>query len=566
MQRVLTVLVGVGLIMLSACEQADPNSAAFWIEKLKTAERPAAIQKLAAMKSKEGVKPLMEAYKDGRSKYEIVAALTQIGDHDAIPTLLEALQDTSAAQAGQLAATTLLEWGAKEHTDVYINVASNKSAPNELRYGALQLLSAFPVAKAEQPLLSILSVDPDLQPIAFNGLAAEALGKLQSTAAVPGLIACQWLDDHLHRNEVPKCRLALARIGPKAAVPEVIKTLERKNRTVEDRARKYKYNIGGLIEAKMAEVLGDMPDPSAVDALIAALKKTEEMPVSVQNDPQKAQFFVMGGVQRVISSANALALIGDERAVEPLLEVAGASELALEHKLTATQQLAFLGSPAAIVGTKQTPGLQALLDKKIGQYDPVSQGFRVQVALALGNLFDGSDAKAMETFEKSIAAIQAEIDGWIKTAQEAVDKKDDKSAGAAQDLKAYQEWHGNYAEALAKLAATRECTNDPACWGKKLSKDEKNIAVRMLAGYRLAQMKDAKATAVKILMENVRDPDLTLRNVILFGLDRLADSSVIPELEKLRAEDAELAKKDKRYQGAAYTDELMIAKLSHKTN
>ena len=288
---VIALIAAVGLL---GCDKLDPNSPAAWIEKLKTPERTAAIAKLGEMKAKEAIGPLMEAYKEGRDKYEIIAALTQIGDKAAVPTLLEALQDTSAGKAGQLAATTLREWEVKEHSDVYINVASNKTATNEQRYGALQLLAEYPVPKAEQPLLTILNGDPDLQPIAFNGLAAEALGKLKSAQAVPGLIACLWLDDHLHRNEVPKCRLALNRVGAAAAVPELIKTLERKNRQVEDRAKKYKFHIGGLIEAKTAELLGDMPSVDAVEPLIAALKKNEEMPVSVQNDPKKAQIFVMG--------------------------------------------------------------------------------------------------------------------------------------------------------------------------------------------------------------------------------------------------------------------------------
>lgn len=617
------LLVCVALGVLIGCETADPESAAFWIEKLKTPERVAAIQKLQAMKAKEGVKPLMEAYKDGRNKYEIVAALAQIGDHEAIPVLVEALQDTSAAQAAQLAATTLLEWGAKDHVDVYINVASNKTAPNEARYGALQLLAAFPSPKAEQPLLAILGVDPDLQPIAFNGLAAEALGKLKSAQAVPGLISCLWLDDHLGRNEVPKCRLALAQIGPQAAVPELIKTLERKNRSVEDRAKKLKYHIGGLIEAKVAEVLGDSPHPDAVMPLIAALEKTEEMPVTVQNDPKKAQLFVMGGVQRVISSSNALAVIGDERAVEPLLKVAAHPELALEHKLAATQQLAFLGSPSAINGSKAVPGLQALLEKEISQFDPVSQGFRVQVALAISSLLDGTDAKALETFEKSVQGILTQLDGWITAGQAALDKKDPNSNVTADDIKAYKEWKGDFEGVVVKLTAIKECTTDAACWAKKLATDGPDdqalkaidaefaalsgkpaagapgseapasaapataapkadpakvaelrarrkvlsntiSARRMVAAYRLAQAKNARETAVKALMAHLTDPDPTLVNAIFFGLDRLADASVIPELQKVRDDAEARSKKDKSAQGVVYTTDLMIAKLSHK--
>lgn len=545
------------LLALPACEQADPNSAAYWIEKLQSTDRREAIVKLGEMKAKEAVDALMAVFKDGRHRYEIVASLSQIGDQKAIPALLEALQDTNEPKAGQLAATTLMEWQAKDHADVYINVASNRIAPVELRYGALQLLAEFPDPKATQPLLTLLNGDPDLQPIVLNGLAAEALGKLGVKEAVPGLIACMWLDDHLHRNEVPRCRMALNRIGPEAAVPELINTLERKHRQVEARAKKFHFDKGGLIEAKAAEILGDMPDPRAVEPLIKELEDFEQMPVSVQADPKKAQAFVMAGVQKVISIANALAVIGDERAVEPLLRVADGKELALEYKLTAVQQLAFLGSAKAI------PGLMKMLAKEPHRHDPVSQGFRVQIALSVANLLDGSDVKALEELEKQVQAIQKTLGEWIAENEAGIAKGGDDVKGLQQDLKAYQEWKGNYDEVTAKIGAIRECKADVACWGGKLAGTE--MPVRLVAAYRLSQATGGDAAAARTeLVKHAGDKDLTVRNVVLFGLDRVGDASLVAELEKIRAADKELASKDKRYSGAVYTVDLMIAKLRHR--
>ena len=44
-----------------------------------------------------------------------------------------------------------------------------------------------------------------------------------------------------------------------------------------------------------------------------------------------------------------------------------------------------------------------------------------------------------------------------------------------------------------------------------------------------------KAGALPLLKKHVGDEDLTLRNVILFGLERVGDASVTPELEAAKA-------------------------------
>lgn len=562
MRRVTCWLTALTLALaVSGCEEADPTTSAFWIAKLKSPEALAAVQKLGDMKAKDAVKPLQEAYKTGRNKYQIIVALEKIGDKAAVPTLLEALQDNNAPKAGQLASKILLDWDAKEHIDVYLNVANNKSASNEQRWGAYRLLAKYPEPKIEQSMLSTLQADPDMQPIVFLGLAAEALGKLKSVKAVPGLVRCLWLDDHRHNNEVGRCRMALNRIGPKAAVPALIEALTRKNRVVEKRARKLKYNVGGLIEAKAADILGDMPSVDAIEPLIAAMQKSEPMPVAVQNDAKKAQVFVMSKVQKMISTASALAAIGDEKGVEPLLKAAADKEHPLEHKLAATQQLAFLGQPSAITGSKKVPGLMSLMEEKISQHDPVSQGFRVQLALAIGNLADGSDMKLIEKAEKAITGYQEEIKGWVTETKAAMEKDGKKGGSRARDLKAYAQWTKDYNEALAKLAAVKACKDDVGCWEKKLA--DKQVAVRLVAGYRLANSKN-KAAALKALAKFIGDSDDTVRNVVLFGVARQGDQSVMPAIEAARAKEAERAKKEKARKAAVYAYDLLMAQLTHK--
>ena len=546
--------LGLGLCLAQAgCTKEDPNSAAHWIEKLNSPVRSNAIQKLGAMKSKEAIEPLKAAYKVGTDRAAIVSALTKIGDPSVAPLMVEALGDMDPSLA-QMAGEALKAWKIK-NPDAYLAVATNVKAPREGRYAALELIAADPDPKVADALIPILEGDPDLAPVAFVGQAATALGALQYEKAIPGLVRCMWLDDRAGRNEVPACRLALARMGTKATA-KMVEALERKNRDVEDRARKLRFESGGLIEAKCAEVLGDSPDPAAVEPLIAALKKFDDLPAYIQ-DQKKAQMFVMAGVQKVISIANALAAIGDERAVKPLLEVAADGELALEHKMAAVQQLAFLGQVSAV------PGMQKLLAGKVDAEDPVSNGFRVQIALNLVNLLDGTDPKAMDATEKQINAIMAEMDKWAADAtKKAAAAQGDEKLMLGQNLKGYAEWKKNYANALAKLAVTRECKTDIPCWGAKLA--DKEEVVYMKAAYALANLKPTadKAPLVQALLTQAGNENLVLRNVVLFGLSRHGDKTIVPDLQKIREADVERAKRDKRFEGTVYTMDLTIAKLS----
>ncbi len=554
--------LGIGLALLSAgCEKADPSTAAYWIERIKTDQRRQAIKQLGKMEKPgdAAVKALMAAYKEGRHPLQIISALAQIGDKQAIPTLLAAIQDNNEEGAGKLAASTLLDWEVGAEVDTYVKVIDDKTTPNKTAHGVLKIMSKYPDPRYASVLLKLLENDPDIRPIILNGLAAEILGKLKEPRAVPKLVECLWLDDHLHRNAVTFCRLALNRIGP-VAVPELLKTLERKNRAVEVRARKYKYHRGGLIEAKCAELLGDLGSPEAVDLLIAAYQKEEEMPVSYQADPLKSKAFSMGQVQKLISAANALGVIGDERAVEPFLARLDVKGSFREIIIATVQQLGFLGSSKAI------PGLLKRMDEEPDKLDPDGHGLRIQMSINALNSIDASDKKQMAKFEKAIKGYKAKLADYAAELRKQLDEKVKKEKHKAYTpyFKAYKDWEKAYTDILLKVDAIRECKKDAACWEKKLAAPAE--AIHMLAAYRLAQLKEDPKGAVKALLTQAGTQNMTLRNVVFFGLDRLATAEILPALQKVRKADQELALKDKRYTGAVYTTDLLMAKLSHRKN
>ena len=465
------------------------------------------------------------------------------------------MQDHTEAKAARLAGNTLLEWDVGDHPDVFVKVISDAQSSNEARLGALQLLAKHPHPSAEQSLLPILSADPDLQPIILGGLAAEALGKLKSTKAIDSLVFCMWRNDARGRHAVPQCRMAINRIGP-ASAGAVLTALARKNRDLEKYARKHKFDKGGLIEAKAAELLGDLGDAQAVEPLVEALKRVDAMPASIQQNPQKAQRFAMASTQKTISIANALAALGDDRAVEPMLAVAADTERIVQERIAAIQQLAFLGSQ------KAAGGLQKLLAHVPNQYDPNAHGLMTEYALSLANLLDGSDAKALRKLEKSLADIVKRFDKWkANSEKEIAEASSDKEKNSIKPwLGMYDERRRRFVKVQAKVAALKECKTDAACWEKKLA--DKDEAIQLIAGYRLAN--GEKATALPILKKHVGHTDLTLRNVVLFGISRLGDASVIPDLEAAKKADEERGKTDKKYKRTGSAYDLIIAQLSHR--
>ena len=325
-------------------------------------------------------------------------------------------------------------------------------------------------------LLRILEGDPDLQPIVLNGMAATALGKLREARAVDALIRCLWLDDALGRNAVAQCRMALNRIGKAATVDKLLTTIARKNTAVEKRARKMKYHQGGAIEFKMCEMLGDMPDARSVDALVKALVKWEEMPVSMQDNKAKMDVFIRSRIQRVISCATALAAIGDPKGVKPMLGLAGDKEIALEFRNAAVQQVAFLGSATAI------PGLMKLLKEKaeIGHF--ATHGFNLQISISIARLLDGSNARQIKAFEKQLAKIQGDFKKWIGQLNGMMKKATKKQqAGLKKDIAYFKKMQTTYKEVDQAVAAAKECKMSADCWTKKLA--DKSVPVRLMGAY-----------------------------------------------------------------------------------
>ncbi|MBU1430663.1 hypothetical protein KKF91_08920, partial [Myxococcota bacterium] len=363
--------------------------------------------------------------------------------------------------------------------------------------------------------------------------------------------------------------------GDKTAIEMLILTLQRKNRAVEERAKKHKFHKSGLIEAKCAELLGDLGAKSAVEALTEAIKQKDEMPAELQTDPNKQNAFRMGQVQRYISIASALAMMGDPTPIDHMVSRLDVEGDYREILIASIQQLGFLGSPKAV------PGLMKRMKKEPGLLDPDGHGLRIQMAINVLNIIDEKDNKSLSLFEKEIKSYQSKLAGYEKELTDKLKKIDAKSTKAYEPyFKAYKDWDKNYQTILTKLDTIKSCAGDQqlSCWFAKLNDADKSV--RTLAAYRLAQIQDPSVSAqlikaIQALNAELKDKQtyknqqkvadiMALRNVLLFGVARQGTVADIPALKSVRAEDRALSKLDKSFKGLLYPMDLLLAKLSHR--
>ncbi|MBV71613.1 MAG: hypothetical protein CMH52_09745 [Myxococcales bacterium] len=427
---------------------------------------------------------LVGAYPKSDSRDIIVDGLIRFGKDrgdGGNGVLIEAISDKSESESAQPAAAALLDGDiTNAMSSKLIGVIGDATAPTENRYAALRIMAKVPVKAAIPALIKVVEGNPDIQPIALTELAAEALGKLGAPEAVDGLIRCLWLNDHLGRNAVKACRIALNKIGKSASLDKLIATLQRGNKAVEDRAKANRYDFGGTIEFKAAEMLGDMPDKKSVAPLIKAFKEWEKMPKAVAGHPTREPHFQKTRVQKIISLATALAIIGDEEAIPALIEMAK-SERGIEVMNASIHQLAFLGSPKVI------PEFMKILEEDTEKNEVAKHGFHYQVALAAARTFDPRDGKSTKALKKRVDDTVEQLNKWGDEFKEAFKKETDptKRAGIAQNLVHFKGIAKLYDEVKVSIKKAEKCKYKAACWAKELP--TRPTAESYRKGYRVAR-------------------------------------------------------------------------------
>lgn len=274
-----TILGGALAISLASCSgPSDPGKADYWIYRLdKEKERDEALKKLGELKDKTAVEPLQKWMQDNiKFRDNAASALAAIGDKAAIPGLI-ALLDHEVGNGGddlsrqknrnnEKIAQALGALKASEAADSLLKLF--KSRDSYVRLAAVKALGEIGAKNAVDALTDIIRNDDNMF---MKKTAVEALGNIGEAAATPALIEALFIEKGA--SLYPQASFALVQVGRSAIAP-LTDTLLGKNEAVNKMARDKNF-MEGAIEAKCAEVLGDLRATNVEEILLKKFKETQ---------------------------------------------------------------------------------------------------------------------------------------------------------------------------------------------------------------------------------------------------------------------------------------------------
>lgn len=305
--------------------------------------RECAIQVLTKLKAKDAMPTLMSMFRMDPSvsvQSWVLHAIKDIGEEEAVPYLLEAL-DNDEPNFQIMAAKMMVDvWGEKALGDLI--KAHEKAETERGRWGIEKAIEEIvEERKTAKELDEHIGDLRHKDPLVRQGAAA-TLGEICHPDAIPYLIEA--LKDE-HGNVRESAAGALAKIGDGDAVSVVVEALKDKDKNVRQDA---------------AQALGKIGNKDAIPALVEALKDedffvrwsaTISLGEIAHVDAIPALAETLKGGDDLVrgSAAQALGEIGHVDAVPALVE--GLKDKHIEVRESAAEALGKLGSP----------GLQALI-------------------------------------------------------------------------------------------------------------------------------------------------------------------------------------------------------------
>jgi HEAT repeat protein len=308
---------------LSGCE--DENDPHTWVNKLgNDARRPAATARLHRMFEEAmgrttppqnprdpavrrfldvALPPLVQAFQahreDTGSRGEAMSIFALSQDPRAIPALLAALQYTVGSNESERLALRAVQ--ALKDMAPQIPAANRPAVvsgliglldraqgrgrnPVQIRINSIQALSALHATEAVQPLIAILTRPIAEQDIDTARAAADALGELGDARAVDALVYGLFINIRVGPNSQEAYLYALrglARLGPAAAVPRLVSTMQGENSQVNQLIQSYATVPGapeippGLVATRTANALATFASADAVQPLLTLMLNTQ---------------------------------------------------------------------------------------------------------------------------------------------------------------------------------------------------------------------------------------------------------------------------------------------------
>lgn len=426
----------------------------------KKAEVKASIARLVGqLKDKSSVQPLTDAVdwsagdsEGNKMNREIAAALGLIGDPAAVPTLLRMLK-------------------AKDH---YVQVE------------AISALGGLRAKEAVDPLMSLALSDEGEPFIAKK--AVQALGDIGDPKAVPALVKLMFKQHPRGQVFYAESSFALYQIG-RPASDALLPVIKGEDKELISWAKESRVAEPALY-AKSAQVLGDLRDTRAEQALLSKL--------AFKTDSPAMELLVR------MKSADALGRLRSKDAVKPIAALVGTEEP--EARIDYAWALARIGGRDAL------PAL--LKSAPAGIWNA-----REASVSAIGLLGDEREQAAVEKLAKEEPA-RTEADCEALPDYPGCRTPDQLGTKHAAMITAQGK----------RLAVAKECRADTACWAKKLGDPEP--AVRSRAAVELGRA--GKPEGMDALLKQLADADLDVRLATIQAVDWLIDDS--PEARKLAAQ------------------------------
>lgn len=257
---------------------SDPAKADYWVYRLDSEkERDEAFKKLGELKDPSAVDPLVKYMTENvKERANAAVALGAIGDKKAIPGLVALLDFEAGAGSDDAArgknrnnekiAQALGQLQATEAADALLKLF--KSRDNYVRLAAVKALGEVKTKAAIPALTDVVRNDDNMF---LKKTAVEALGNIGDAEAVPVLIEALFIEKGA--SLYPQASYALVQVGP-AAIGPLTETLTGKNAAVTKMATDKGF-MEGAIEAKCAEVLGDLRAQKAEEILLRMFRETQ---------------------------------------------------------------------------------------------------------------------------------------------------------------------------------------------------------------------------------------------------------------------------------------------------
>ena len=455
------------------------KDAHYWVKKIgDPAETQDAFKYLSELKDKSVVPDLVKLFNGEKEKAhrgDIAMVLADLGDTSVVPALINGVtfevsdkigEQQVSDRANEKIALALAKLGDPAAKPVLVKLLDAKAA--NVISAAVKAQLTFKDPDAVAKLGEIVRKDQLARNI--RGDALKVLGEIGDPRAVPAIVRAMYVEKG--GTIYPEASYALAQIGP-AAVPDLIKTLERQNKEVEDIGKNF---IVGAIEAKAADTLGWICDKSAYEPMSKMLQK-----------------FVKEGDNPIATAKTAFAIarLQDTRAVAIIAKFVEDEEdpSVRQHYTLALNMLGDRGATKVLLKASKKPDVDKYKKEGASEMElNILRESRNDVVRALARLGTGKD---LPDYQKMAAG---EKDEKVKTV-----------------MKDYQ----------PMLEASKDCEAKLDCWMGKLN--DPNKIVREKAAYELGRIGGDQACDA--LIKLIDDKEQPVQFASMQGIYNLAEKN-----------------------------------------